>query len=115
MDGDGTKDYFWVDHTGKGFGYLNKGKGRDVWENLGQIAFGDHPRDMIRMGVMTTSGRADYIVLDENTGRAMWYRNLGKAQGWHWGPAREIAAGPRATIQNKYGWKFRVENVRFAE
>ena len=115
VDGDGAKDYFWLSPDGQGWGYLNQGKGTDVWRDLGKIAEGHHDRDLVRTGVMTNSGRADYIVLDKDTGQAMWYRNLGEAEKWGWGPPREIAAGPKATIEKKYGAKFRVKNVHFSE
>ena len=102
-------DYFWVDQDGKGFGHLNKGKGKDDWQALGQIARGGYPQHLVRMGVMTDSKRADYIVLDEETGRADWLRNLGADGSWGWGPKKEIASGPRDTVQNRFGYKFRIE------
>lgn len=38
VDGDGASDYFWIDDTGKGWGYLNTGKGTNEWYGLGEIA-----------------------------------------------------------------------------
>lgn len=67
------------------------------------------------MAVLTTSGRADYVVLDDDTGRAVWYRNLGREGDWGWGLPEEAATGPRQTIEQNYGWKFHGKNVRFAE
>ncbi|KAL3454210.1 hypothetical protein BJX65DRAFT_301996 [Aspergillus insuetus] len=115
LDGDGTSDYFWVDHTGKGWGYLNRGKGTNNWNDLGQIAFGNHKRENIRMARLTSSGRADYVVLDDTTGRAEWFENLGPDQGWGWRSRGEIAAGPKNTIETQFGWQFKVKNVRFAD
>ncbi|KAJ5377735.1 uncharacterized protein N7496_005144 [Penicillium cataractarum] len=115
LDGDGTSDYFWVDHTGKGWGYLNTGKGTDNWNDLGQIAYGDHKRENIRMARLTSSKRADYVVLDETTGQAEWFENLGPDQGWGWRSRGEIAAGPKTTIETQFGWQFKAKNVRFAE
>jgi hypothetical protein len=115
VDGDGTSDYFWLDHTGKGWGYLNIGKGKNLWYDLGLIAKGDHKRENVRMAVLTTSKRADYVVLDEDTGRAVWYENLGPDGGWDWKYRGEIAAGPKHTIETKFGWNFTSKNVRFAE
>lgn len=115
MDGDGTSDYFWIDHTGKGHGYLNTGKGKDVWDDLGIIATGDHPRDQIRMGVLTETGRADYIVINEKTGQADWWQNMGEQGDWGWKSRGECAAGPAQTIKDKFGWTFHGKNVRFAD
>ncbi|KAM5385383.1 hypothetical protein ACJZ2D_001024 [Fusarium nematophilum] len=115
LDGDGTSDYFWIDHTGKGYGYLNTGKGENKWNDLGLIAKGDHPREQIRMGVLTKSRRADYIVVDEKTGRADWFQNLGKDGGWGWRARGEFAAGPKNTVETKFGLTFKGKNVRFAD
>ncbi|CAM1508809.1 Fc.00g025480.m01.CDS01 [Cosmosporella sp. VM-42] len=115
LDGDGTSDYFWIDHTGKGWGYLNTGKGENKWNDLGLTAKGDHPREQIRMGVLTKSGRADYIVVDEKTGRADWFENLGKDGGWGWTARGEFATGPKNTIETQFGMAFKGKNVRFAD
>ena len=116
MDGDGVSDYFWLDHNGRGWGYLNEGNGKDVWYGLGQIADGTgHAREFIRMGVLTTSGRADYIVVDEDTGRAEWGQNMGENGDWDCVARGVCVTGPSETIKDKYGWKFRGKNVRFAE
>ncbi|TGJ87370.1 hypothetical protein E0Z10_g1365 [Xylaria hypoxylon] len=116
LDGDGTSDYFWLDHNGRGWGYLNVGKGTNAWNNLGQIANGPvRDRSLLRMGVLTHSKRADYIMVEEDTGRALWWQNLGPDSGWGWASRGEAAAGPWKTIENTYGWKFRGRNVRFAD
>ncbi|KAI0540897.1 hypothetical protein GGR58DRAFT_511384 [Xylaria digitata] len=116
LDGDGTSDYFWLDHNGRGWGYLNVGKGENKWNNLGQIANGPvRDRNLLRMGVLTHSGRADYIMVEEDTGRALWWQNLGPDSGWGWASRGEAATGPWKTIENTYGWKFRGKNVRFAD
>lgn len=116
MDGDGTSDYLWLDHQGKGWGYLNQGKGTNSWYGLGNIIAGTgHSRDQIRMGVLTKSGRADYIVIDDATGRAEWWQNLGKENNYGWASRGVAAAGPKGTIESTYGWKFKGKNVRFAE
>ncbi|KAF2787072.1 carbohydrate esterase family 3 protein [Melanomma pulvis-pyrius CBS 109.77] len=115
LDGDGTSDYFWLDHTGGGWGYLNTGKGKNLWYDLGKIANGEHTREQVRMGVLTKTGRADYIVVDEDTGRASWWQNLGPDGNWGWSSRGVFAEGPSETIENKYGWKFKGRNVRFAD
>lgn len=116
MDGDGTSDYFWLDEKGRGWGYLNVGKGSNAWKDLGQITDGPvRDRNLLRMGVLTHSGRADYILVEEDTGRALWWQNLGPDWDWQWASRGEAAAGPKATIENKFGWKFKGKNVRFAE
>lgn len=79
VDGDGVSDYFWLDEKGRGWGYLNVGMGSNAWHDLGQITNGPvRDRNLLRMGVLTHSGRADYILVEEDTGRALWsvYRNL---------------------------------------
>jgi hypothetical protein len=115
VDGDGTSDYFWIDHTGKGYGYLNVGKGENKWNDLGMIAKGDHPREQIHMAVLTTSGRADYVVVDPEIGRSDWFENLGPDGGWGWKARGEFAAGPKNTVETKFGFNFKAKNVRFAE
>lgn len=115
MNGDGAMDYFWVDDTGKGYGYLNAGKGTNNWNDLGLIAKGNHKRELVRMGVLTKSKRADYIVLDKDTGRANWYKNLGSSGGWGWGAPQEVATGPVKTLKDRFGITFKAKNVRFAE
>ncbi|KAJ8127625.1 hypothetical protein O1611_g6011 [Lasiodiplodia mahajangana] len=116
LDGDGTSDYFWLDEKGRGWGYLNIGKGSNAWQNLGQIANGPvRDRNLIRMGVLTHSKRADYILVEEDTGRATWWQNLGLDWDWGWASQGVAATGPRETIENTYGWKFTGKNVRFAD
>ncbi|KAI0908236.1 hypothetical protein F4823DRAFT_599838 [Ustulina deusta] len=116
LDGDGTSDYFWLDEKGRGWGYLNIGKGSNAWQNLGQIADGPvRDRNLLRMGVLTHSGRADYILVEGDTGRAVWWQNLGPDWDWQWASRGEAAAGPWKTIQNTYGWEFKGKNVRFAD
>lgn len=115
MDGDGITDYFWLSETGKGHGYLYNGQGGNIWKDIGEIAKGDHDRNQVRMAPLTTTGRADYIVVDDLTGKAVWYQNMGPSDDWSWGPAQVAAAGPVKTITDKYGWRFRGKNVRFAE
>lgn len=117
MDGDGARDYFWVDQNGKGWGYLNVGKGANLWDDLGQIAEPQtaHTRERIRMGVLTKSGRSDYIVVDDDTGRADWWQNLGRDGGWGWEARGQFADGPVDTLQNLFGMKLNAKNVRFAE
>lgn len=110
-------DYFWVDHEGKGWGYLNVGKGEDVWHDLGPIAkTGGKDRRQIRMAVLTKSKRADYVVVDDDTGRAEWWQNLGPSNDYDWAHRGVAAEGPAATLKQKFGWEpFYADNVRFAE
>lgn len=115
MDGDGISDYFWMDETGKGHGYLYTGRGTNLWYDIGKIAKGDHDRNQVRMVPLTTSGRSDYIVVDDKTGSAVWYENLGQEAGWSWGAPQTVATDPANTITNQFGWQFRGKNVRFAE
>ncbi|KAI0114417.1 hypothetical protein GGR51DRAFT_577451 [Nemania sp. FL0031] len=85
LDGDRTSDYLWLDEEGRGWGYLNIGKGSNPWQNLGQVVNGPvRDRNLIRMGVLTHSKRADYILVEENTGRATWWQNLGPDWDWGW-------------------------------
>lgn len=105
MDGDGVMDYFWVDHEGKGWGYLNTGKGKNLWNPLGAIATtGDHDRRKIRMAVLTKSGRADYVVVDDETGAAEWWQNLGEPYNYNWAYRGAAAKGPKNTLESKFGW-----------
>ena len=66
------------------------------------------------MGVLTKSKRADYIIVDEKTGKANWWQNLGEDWGYDWADRGVAADGPWKNIE-KFGWKFRGKNVRFAE
>lgn len=116
MDGDGAMDYFWVDHEGKGWGYLNAGKGKNQWNPLGQTATtGGRDRRQIRMAVLTKSGRADYVVVDDETGAAEWWQNTGESQNYNWAYRGSAARGPKNTIESTFGWKFKGKNVRFVE
>lgn len=110
-------DYFWIDHDGNGWGYLNIGRGEDKWYGLGPIAkpIERHHREKVRMGRLTSSGRADYIVVEEESGACRWWQNLGEDYDYSWAYRGEAATGPGHTIRNVYGWKFRAKNVRFAE
>lgn len=117
MDGDGVTDYFWVDQEGNGWGYLNRGKGTNVWKALGKIIDDGYSnnRALVHMAIMTDSKRADYIALDEKTGRADWWRNTGADSGKRFEYQGIIADGVADTIKKNYGLKFDVRNVRFAE
>ncbi|KAL4867215.1 hypothetical protein BDV12DRAFT_198425 [Aspergillus spectabilis] len=115
LDGDGTSDYFWVNENGNGWGYLNAGKGRNLWNDLGQIAYETHRRDQIRMAVLTKSGRAYYVVVDDETGRAEWYENLGEDGAWAWRARGVFAEGPVNTLKEKFGMVLKGKNVRFAD
>ncbi|RSL92417.1 hypothetical protein CEP52_013832 [Fusarium oligoseptatum] len=116
LDGDGASDYFWIDHEGSGWAYLNKGRGSNAWDDLGQIMKNNpHPRESIRMARLTKSGRADYIVVDDDIGQAWFWQNLGPKSDWSWGSQAECAAGPKATIKRNWGWNFYPRNVRFAD
>ncbi len=115
VDGDGAMDYFWVDPTGKGHGYLNQGKGSDLWYDLGMIAKGDHKRENVRMAVLTKSKRADHVEVNPDTGEAYWWANTGESGDWQFSSRGQLAEGPRANIKNFYDWKFDGKNVRFAE
>ena len=109
-------DYFWVDHEGKGWGYLNTGKGKNQWYGLGPIATtGGQERRKIRMAVLTKSGRADYVVVDDEDGAAEWWQNLGSSHDYNWAHRGVAAKGPKNTLENLFGWKFKGQNVRFAE
>lgn len=63
-----------------------------------------HKREQVRMGVLTKSGRADYIVIGEKTGKADFWENTSPAGDWGWKPPVEFAAGPKNTIESNYGW-----------
>lgn len=116
VDGDGTMNYFWLDQDGRGWGFLNVGKGEDKWEPLGDIAKGvGEPREKIRMAVLTKSGRADYLVVEEVSGEVKWWQNLGKDWDYDFASRGTAATGPGHTIRNRFGWTFKAENVRFAE
>ncbi|KAG9238982.1 hypothetical protein BJ875DRAFT_415175 [Amylocarpus encephaloides] len=115
LDGDGIGDYFWVDENGHGWGYLNVGHGDNLWHDLGNTAIGTHIREDLRMAVLTKTGRADYVLIDEFSGRADWWQNLGVGQDWGWESRGVAATGPRKTFEAEYGGKFTGKNVRFAD
>ncbi|KAF9887793.1 hypothetical protein FE257_009599 [Aspergillus nanangensis] len=117
LNGDGVSDYFWIDPTGKGWGYINKGKGEDKWQELGNIARGNHKREEVRMAVLTQSKRADYVVVNGRTGKAEWYENLGPdSDGNYQFAARGVIAdGPKDTIEKTFKMRWNAKNVRFAD
>ena len=47
--------------------------------------------------------------------RADWFENLGPDGGWGWKARGEFAAGPKNTVETKFGFNFKAKNVRFAE
>ncbi|KAL3458856.1 hypothetical protein BJX64DRAFT_291763 [Aspergillus heterothallicus] len=119
LDGDGVMDYFWLDINGRGWGYLNIGQGENLWYDLKQIANGPiRDRSEIRMGVITDSKRADYIVVDKTTGQADWWKNLGHNDdgSWKgWSAQGQFATGPKDTVENQFKVRFTGKNVRFAD
>lgn len=119
MNGDGVGDYFWMDPSGKGWGFLNKGVGANDWIPLGNTAVPGvttRKRETIRMGVLTASHRADYIVVEEETGRAYWWENLGAAGDYGWSARGMFATGPKGPVESMWpDWGFSGSNVRFAE
>jgi hypothetical protein len=73
-------------------------------------------REQIRMGVLTKSYRADYIVVaDDDSGACDWWQNLGEEYAYNWASRGVAATGPGHTIRNQFGWEFKPKNVRFAE
>ncbi|KAM0269417.1 hypothetical protein ACHAQH_009754, partial [Verticillium albo-atrum] len=74
LDGDGAKDYLWVNSIGNAYGYINVGKGTDAWDNKGLLVQPGAPWNLphnVRTAVLTSSGRADYVAIEEGTGRAV--------------------------------------------
>ncbi|KAL2828335.1 hypothetical protein BJY01DRAFT_255398 [Aspergillus pseudoustus] len=116
LNGDGVADYFWVDQDGRGYGYINAGGPLDAWHSVGRIAEGTgNGRSRVHTAVLTSSGRADYVVVEESIGQASWWENLGPDTDYAWQARGVFATGPKNTVETKFGWKFDSRNVRFAE
>lgn len=108
--------YLWVDHNGKAWGYLNIGNGTNQWHNLSALSItGNYERRKIRMAVLTNSSRADHITIDDETGAAEWWQNVGLSYNYDWAYRGLAANGPKKTLQKVYGWNLRGEKVRFVE
>ncbi|KAL4967872.1 uncharacterized protein BDV14DRAFT_197515 [Aspergillus stella-maris] len=118
VDGDGVTDYFWINENGQGWGFLDRGNGaEDNWLPRGNIARGNHSREEIRMAVLTDSKRADYVVVNKETGKASWYENLGPDSNdeYQFAERGYIADGPAGTIEKTFGMRWNAKNVRFAD
>ena len=111
MDGDGKADYLWVDPTsGQLTCYLNVGVPN--WKpagtntdprKLGVIADGAGEGASIFFADMNGDGKADYLVVNSDTGAVDVYWNLGAdphaENGWRFQPGGQIASGvPHANL-----------------
>ncbi|KAL4797550.1 hypothetical protein BDV19DRAFT_387353 [Aspergillus venezuelensis] len=97
LDGNGVTDYFWVNENGQGWGFLNKGNGVEYnWLPL---------------------ERADYVVVNKETGRARWYENLGPDSNdeYQFAERDYIADGLAETIKKTFDMHWNAKNVRFAD
>lgn len=111
-------DYVWSDARGNAWGYLNIGQGRNEWSPQGQVKYTDAQGELYQyhMAPLTSSKRADWIIVDDYDGLTMWEQNKGRtAAGWLFEGAQTLATGPRHTIETVFGWHFDSRRVRFAE
>ncbi|KAK3699774.1 hypothetical protein LTR37_016283 [Vermiconidia calcicola] len=101
MDGDGKADYVHLDaKTGRLVCWINNLPGlyAPAGNNGGVIASGSNwPRESIRLADLDGDGKADYLIIDANTGRVNVYWNGGPdanaPNGWRFIPGGVIATG----------------------
>lgn len=104
MDGDGLDDYVFMDENGKMTCYVNGGPDANanngwVWipQAFDPINTGTGAkRDQIRLAYIFGSGRADYVIVDDDTGAISVYENggpkAGAPQGWLWTDKGNVAS-----------------------
>lgn len=106
VTGDGKADYLIVDpNTGAVTAWQNNGgdNGGQPWTNLGQVAKGAASAALVRFADVNGDGKADYLVLDPNTGSVTAWLNNGMdvPGGGGWTNVGQVAAGaaPAAMVQ----------------
>ena len=109
-----------MDGSGAAFGYLNIGRGADQWDNKGQILASQGPLDLrhVRWAPLTSSRRADVIILDPAEGACTWAENLGQQAGgeYKFSDFSVLATGPRhSVVAAPYNWHWDYRRVQFAE
>ncbi|MEV6794078.1 FG-GAP-like repeat-containing protein [Streptomyces sp. NPDC051320] len=107
LNGDGKADYLDIASNGSVTAWLNGGQasgGGWNWYPQGTIASGvGAPGSQIRFSAIYGSGKADYLVLADNSAVTAW-KNGGAASGggWIWYPQGQVASGvgdPSSQIQ----------------
>lgn len=91
LDGDGLADYIFLTQDGHVRAFLNTGA-YPTWTDLGIIATGFGSNHVIFADV-NCDGRADYLLVDPNTGAVTAYYNLGRSSFPAWGAPVQIAFG----------------------
>ncbi|WP_344024824.1 FG-GAP-like repeat-containing protein [Streptomyces luteireticuli] len=97
INGDGKADYLAVDRKGAVHAWLNNGgDGRGGWSNYGWIATGTGaPGNRARFADIDGSGKADYLIVDDNGGIQAWLNNGGDGHGG-WSGRNEITTDVKA-------------------
>ncbi|KAF2872785.1 hypothetical protein BDV95DRAFT_398340 [Massariosphaeria phaeospora] len=99
MDGDGFEDYLAISPNGAIELWLNHGHDptslKWIWDGQGQIATGVAARKDIRVADLDGDGLADYLVVDENSGAVVFWRNGGRQNdgSWSWTNMGQVATG----------------------
>lgn len=102
--GDGIDDYVQIDAQGRLTAYKNGGPSSTsnvpwVWyseDNGNLIATGvGVPGSAIRLADLNGDGKADYVIVDPETGSITWYENGGEQVdgSWIWYPRGKVADG----------------------
>ncbi|EFQ34084.1 uncharacterized protein GLRG_09228 [Colletotrichum graminicola M1.001] len=107
IDGDGTDDYVWLDpETGAPIVYTNYGYNANDeafgyrWIPLNDgkpIASGAAPASQVTFGRITGNDKADYIVVDPESGKLSVWQNMGPGKNspdnWGWNEINVDASG----------------------
>ncbi|KAL8825309.1 MAG: hypothetical protein Q9191_004492 [Dirinaria sp. TL-2023a] len=99
LDGDGRDDYVWIDpHSGGLIVHLSEGDQTHYnWQpaNNGKpVASGLCPPARLRLPDLTGSGTADYVCIDDKTGRIdVWFNKYLEHGGWKWNGPHRISDG----------------------
>ena len=95
----GRDDYVWIDpHSGELLVYFSEGdESHFNWQkanNLKPIASGLCSADHLRLPDLTGSGTADYVCIDDKTGRIdAWFNNYTMTGDWKWSGPHRISNG----------------------
>jgi len=89
LNGDGRADYVWVNNASASYGYINLRRDNNLapkWIDVGQLGTGvGTGRGNITFGDLTGDGKADFLIVHNDTGGLDMYLNNGKGGAYQAG------------------------------